>query len=303
MNNHDKVTIILPTLNEEEAVGTVIDEILHEGYKNILIVDGNSTDKTRDIAKSKQVKVVKQDGKGKSDALKKALEYVETPYILIMDCDYTYDPKDIEKFFGKIKTSDQVIGIRDLRNNSLKKLNSYGNSLITKGFNLSMGSKLHDVCSGMYMFDTKFLKKIEFTSKGFQIELELAAKTGEFGKISEVPINYRERIGKPKMSRSEETPKVFKEIFKFAKIYNPSLLFALFSSSLIIPGIILLLWIGLRWIVNPEDYRPGVVQVAIILMVLGSNGIAFTLISSHLRRIEKKINSILWNTGRDPETN
>ena len=301
MDKHEKVTIILPTLNEEEAVGSVIDEILDVGYKNILIVDGNSIDKTREIARSKQVKVVKQDGKGKSDAIKKALEYVETEYILIMDCDYTYDPKDIEKFFEKIESSDQVIGIRNLKDESVKKLNSFGNSLITKGFNLAMGSKLHDVCSGMYMFNTKFLKKIEFTSKGFQIELELAAKTGEYGKISEVPISYRDRIGKPKMSRSEESPKVLKEIFKFAKIYNPSLLFAVFSSSLIIPAFILLIWIALRWIINPEDYRPGIVQVAIILMILGSNGIAFTLISSHLRRIERKINSMLWKNGIDPE--
>ena len=165
-----------------------------------------------------------------------------------------------------------------------------------------MGSKLHDVCSGMYMFNTKFLKQMDFTSKGFQIELELAAKTGEFGKIVEVPINYRERIGEPKMSRSEESPKVLREIFKFAKIYNPSLLFAVFSSSLIIPAFVLLAWVGIRWLINPEDYRPGLVQVAIILLVLGSNGIAFTLISSHLRRIERKINSVLWKSGNDPES-
>jgi dolichol-phosphate hexosyltransferase len=300
MNQSEKVTIILPTLNEEDAIGTVIDELINEGYENILVVDGNSTDKTREIAKSKQIKVVKQDGKGKTDAIKKAVNYVETQFLLIMDCDYTYDPKDIEKFFKKIMTSDQVIGIRNLRNKSIPKLNQYGNSLITNGFNLATGSKLHDVCSGMYMFHTEFIKKIDFDSRGFGVELMLAAKTGEIGRVSEIPINYRERIGKEKNSMSASVPIVCKEIFKFVKIYNPSLLFALFSSSLIIPGFVLLIWMGLRWIINPEDYRPGIIQIAIILMVIGSNGVAFTLISSHLRRIERKINSILWKNGNDP---
>ena len=73
MDKHEKVTIILPTLNEEEAVGSVIDEILDVGYKNILIVDGNSIDKTREIARSKQVKVVKTRWKRKIRCDKKSV--------------------------------------------------------------------------------------------------------------------------------------------------------------------------------------------------------------------------------------
>ncbi|RLE47404.1 MAG: glycosyl transferase, partial [Candidatus Methanomethylicota archaeon] len=66
------VTVVIPTLNEAEAIGRVIDEVLSVGVprENILVVDGGSTDGTVDIARSKGVKVVKQRGKGKANALK-----------------------------------------------------------------------------------------------------------------------------------------------------------------------------------------------------------------------------------------
>ena len=94
------LTIVLLTLNEEEAIGTVIDELKHEGYENILVVDGYSTDFTVKIAKEKGAKVVLQKGKGKTGAIKTAIELAKTPYILVMDADGTYNPKDIENFRG-----------------------------------------------------------------------------------------------------------------------------------------------------------------------------------------------------------
>jgi len=48
----DIVTVVIPTLNEEEAIGMVLDEVMAEGYRNILVVDGYSKDRTVDIAKS-----------------------------------------------------------------------------------------------------------------------------------------------------------------------------------------------------------------------------------------------------------
>ena len=59
----EMLTIVLPTLNEEEAIGKVIDELKHEGYENILVVDGYSTDFTVKIAKERDAKVVLQKGK------------------------------------------------------------------------------------------------------------------------------------------------------------------------------------------------------------------------------------------------
>jgi dolichol-phosphate mannosyltransferase len=56
----DKVTIVIPTLNEREAIGTVLDKVMEEGYHNILVVDGYSIDGTDKLAMEKGVKVIHQ---------------------------------------------------------------------------------------------------------------------------------------------------------------------------------------------------------------------------------------------------
>jgi len=78
----DMVTVVIPTLNEEEAIGVVLDEVMAEGYRNILVVDGYSKDRTVEIAKSKGVRVVYQDGVGKAGAIATAIKIVSTPYML-----------------------------------------------------------------------------------------------------------------------------------------------------------------------------------------------------------------------------
>jgi dolichol-phosphate mannosyltransferase len=288
------LTIILPTLNEQEAIGPVIDELQQYGYNNILVIDGHSTDKTREIAEEKKVECHIQKGRGKADGIKDALNYVKTSHVLIMDTDYTYDPADIQRFLEKANSFDEIIGSRNLKSKEIPRLNQFGNSLITKTFNLVMGAKLSDVCSGMYLIKTDLLRGMDLQLKGYQIELELAAKTGEIGKVTQVPINYRQRLGETKMSAVKEGINVFKNLYKFAKFYNPTLLFSIFAGFLIIPGLILLAIIGIRWLIDHTLFSVGLTEIAIVLTIMGSNAIAFALISSHLRRIERKVNALNW---------
>ena len=69
---NSEVTVVIPTLNEAEAIGKVIDELKQYGIVNIIVVDGHSTDGTPKIAKEKGVKVIFQEGKGKALAIKTA---------------------------------------------------------------------------------------------------------------------------------------------------------------------------------------------------------------------------------------
>ncbi|MCX8169448.1 MAG: glycosyltransferase, partial [Candidatus Methanomethylicia archaeon] len=89
MISKDDVTIVIPTLNEEKAIGIVLDELLNLGYRNIIVVDGYSKDNTVKIAFEKGVKVIYQHGHGKTGAIQTALEHVNTSYMLVMDGDYT----------------------------------------------------------------------------------------------------------------------------------------------------------------------------------------------------------------------
>ena len=70
----DLVTVVVPTINEEQAIGLVLDELFEVGCKNVLVVDGYSVDATVKMAESRGVRVVQQNGRGKTGAIKTALE-------------------------------------------------------------------------------------------------------------------------------------------------------------------------------------------------------------------------------------
>ncbi|MEM0496456.1 MAG: glycosyltransferase, partial [Candidatus Nitrosocaldus sp.] len=67
------VTVVIPTLNEEQGIAKVIEELHSLGITNILVVDGYSSDRTVDVARSLGARVIYQHGKGKTGALKAAV--------------------------------------------------------------------------------------------------------------------------------------------------------------------------------------------------------------------------------------
>ena len=290
-NSKDQVTIVLPTLNEEESVGPVIDELKNEGYSKFLVVDGHSKDKTVEIAKERGAQIVIQEAKGKTDAIKSCLEHLNTKYTLFMDCDFTYDPKDIEKFLDVIDKYDQVIGDRNLKNKNMTGLNRLGNRIISNFFSLVVSQRFTDVLSGMYMFKTDFLKEFELKSKGFQIEIELAAKSAEIGKVTQIPINYRKRTGETSVSPLTEGWNNMRDILKFSYHLNPTIVFSIFSALIMIPGIILTAYVGITWLIG--EWHAGILQIGVLLLIVGSNAVAVTFLSLIVRRIESKINRTL----------
>ena len=240
----EEITVLIPTLMEEEAIGLVLSELKSEGYTNILVVDGHSTDRTVEIAKSMGVEVTYQDGRGKADAIKTGLRYVRTPYVVVMDGDYTYNPKDIEKLLESMDEYDEVIGVRDRAN--IPRVNRFGNLVITWLFNLLFGTKLRDVCSGMYLLRTDVAREVGFESRGFSVEVEIAAHVASTGgRIGEVEISYRKRIGRPKL-RKVHGLQIATTAVKLMLKYNPTFFFFLASSLALIPGVVIIGYVAYK---------------------------------------------------------
>jgi dolichol-phosphate hexosyltransferase len=65
-----------------------------------------------------------------------------------------------------------------------------------------MGTNLSDVLTGMYMLKTDAARNLHFHTGGFNVEVEIASQLAQDGSVTEVPIRYRERIGKQKLERS-----------------------------------------------------------------------------------------------------
>ena len=239
------VTIVLPVLNEEEGISAVIDELHNSGYTNILVVDGYSTDSTAQAARRKGVTVIEQHGRGKTGAVQTAIENVQTPYMLIMDGDYTYDPSSIQRFLVHVNGYDQIIGVRSQEN--INRIHRFGNRVISSLFNTLLGTNVTDVCSGMYLLNSNSARGLEFRTKGFSVEVELLAQMAVRGKVTEVPINYRKRIGQPKLSTLVHGFHILRTIIELARRYNPIFIFSILAGSAAIPGAAIVAWTFWEW--------------------------------------------------------
>ena len=215
-NHKEEITVVIPVLNEEEAIGIVINNVIEEGYKHILVVDGHSTDRTYHIAKKNGIEVILQNGEGKTGAIESAINFVRTPYFVVMDGDCTYHPKDIKKFYPELLTSKQVIGSRIRGKENIPFINRFGNFIINAVFNLFFKTNIIDVCSGMYLLHTQFAKSLSFKTRGFDVEVEIAAQAARRGIVSEVPINYYPRVGTQKLSPLKDGIQIFLSILKLA---------------------------------------------------------------------------------------
>jgi glycosyltransferase involved in cell wall biosynthesis len=276
MVSRNEVTVVLPVLNEEAAIASVLDELENAGFENVLVVDGNSTDSTVNIALAKGVKVVPQRGSGKGGAVKTGIELAETPYLVVMDGDHTYDPKDIDRLLLYGDKYDLVKGARTSRGN-IPLLHRLGNRIISLTFNIMIGKSVTDVCSGMYLLKTAAARSLQLDSRGFDIDAEVAARCQITGSVTEVPITYRKRIGKSKLSTWMEGLRILRRIVASSWACNLVLL-ASIESLVAVSGAVLLLWdLALHYMYGSAVWSEGKVWLGLFLLVVGLSGLILTL--------------------------
>ncbi|MGD0644650.1 MAG: glycosyltransferase family 2 protein [Candidatus Bathyarchaeia archaeon] len=201
--------VIIAALNEEEGIGLTISELNKTLKKpRILVVDGRSTDRTVEIAKSMGADVVFQDGLGKGDALAKAIKHsaLAADYVVITDADYTYPAEYVPlmiRILEKMPNVGMVCGNRFNSNFPLNEMHDilyFGNRVIAFFHNLLNGVSLDDPLTGLRVVRAGILRNWKVKSKGFDVEVELnhhVEREGFF--IVEIPIEYRVRLGEKKL--------------------------------------------------------------------------------------------------------
>jgi dolichol-phosphate mannosyltransferase len=284
----DQVTVVIPTLNEQEAIGPLIDEVKAAGYGKILVVDGYSKDKTAEIAKIRGAQVVGQHGKGKTGAILVARDMVDTPYFLLMDGDYSYNPKDIDRFAVHAEGYDQIIGYRPEVSPNISRTHRVGNWILTKTFNILMGSNIPDVACGMYLMRTKKMKELIFDRSGFEVDQEIAAQMLVNGKVTYVPIDYRRRLGDAKAPTWRQGFRALFAIIGIARRYNPVVLFGLAAAVALIPAVVLLGYASYLYLFRGA-YHGGYFLGSLMLFVIGGQGLTVATIGYMLRRMERKL--------------
>ena len=202
--------VIMAALNEEEGIGLTIAELqAHLGSAHVLVVDGKSSDRTIEVARSKGADVIFQDGSGKGDALAKALKYLNSTadYVVFMDADFTYPAEFIPEMIEILKQDHRVgmvIGNRfkgEINFQKSSKNTFYvGNRLLAFAQNMVNGFTLEDPLSGLRVVRKEILEDWQPKSKGFDVEAEMNYRVEKKGfEIVEIPINYRARLGEKKL--------------------------------------------------------------------------------------------------------
>jgi glycosyltransferase involved in cell wall biosynthesis len=222
---NSSIQLVIAALNEEEGIGATIAEMKDTlGDISTLVVDGKSKDKTAQLAKNMGANVIYQDGKGKGDALAKALENIDTTakYVILTDADYTYPAEyvpDMIKILDEYPEVGMVCGNRfngHLEREALHRVFHVGNKMIAFTHKILNDVKLKDPLTGLRVIRVDVLRGWQVKSKGFDIEVELNNYVQLKGYIiREILIDYRERVGKKKL-KARDGFAILKRILKDA---------------------------------------------------------------------------------------
>mgnify|MGYP001133278770 CR=1 FL=1 len=245
-----EVCILIPTLNEEDTIGGIIREFKNSGFERILVIDGNSTDATREIAKREGARVEIQRGKGKGTAVRQAFELIEEEIIVIIDGDGTYLPSEVKRLLDPIvnNEADHVIGNRFGFGGAFTRSHRVGNSILNKVFGLGYGVKLNDLLSGYRALTKDSLKKMNLKKEGFEIETEMVIESVKRGiRIKEVPIRYEKRKGVSKLNFIRDGLRIFYTLYVLARMYNPMFYFGIIGTFFIAVGILTGFYVVIEW--------------------------------------------------------
>ena len=230
MKKQLKVSVVIPAYNEEKAITKTI-AMIKDAIKNtksysfeIVVSNNNSTDKTGEIAKENDAKVVFEPKQGYGNAYKKGLKSATGDIIITGDADATYPFEDIPRFLHILeKTNADFINTNRFANPE-KKAFSFthllGNKMLTFANNIVFGTRIKDSQSGMWVFTRKFLDMIDLDLLGpgmsFSQEIKLYAIMLGL-KFKEIPIKYRARVGEVKLNTIGDGFNNFKQILLFKK--------------------------------------------------------------------------------------
>ncbi len=203
------INVFIAAFNEEEGIGATISELSQNINANrTLVIDGHSYDRTVDVAKEHGAEIFFQDGKGKGDALAKAVQCMnsDVEYVVITDADFTYPAEYVPEMIQILENNPQVGMVcgnrfsKQAEGSAFQGRFTFGNKLLAFAHSFLNGINLKDPLTGLRVLRADILRSWIIKSKGFDIEVELNHQVSKQGfETIEVPIEYRERLGEKKL--------------------------------------------------------------------------------------------------------
>lgn len=302
MEKEVKVSVVIPSLNEEMTITDTIKSI-KEGLSKanvngeILIID-SSTDKTPEIAESLGARVISVPKRGLGRAYIDAMPHIKGKYVVMGDADCTYDFREIDKFVERLDSGyEYVMGTRIkgfIEKGAMPALHRYfGNPLTTWILNQLLETNYSDIHSGLRAMTFDALKKIDIQSQSWEYASEMVVKASLLKlKSTEVPINfYKDREGRESHHKRLGwfSPwyagwinlKVMLLHVPEKMIINPGIFFLILGLALV------LMQIGGPVKIGPVTFSTNFMLLGLTLAVLGFSSIQMGLLVSLFSQLNR----------------
>jgi dolichol-phosphate mannosyltransferase len=210
------ITIVLPAKDEEAGIGATLRALplatlAAQGFDaEVLVLDGASGDRTREIAAAWGAAVVEQQSPGKGAAVRAARAQMQGDYVIMLDADATYPPDAIPLVADALARgeADVVLGSRRkgwVAPGAMGPTNRLGNWALSSLASVLYLRRCSDVCTGLWGFRGDALRSLSLESRGFELEVELFGRSARAGlRVREVPVDYLPRRGGTKLSRARD---------------------------------------------------------------------------------------------------
>jgi dolichol-phosphate hexosyltransferase len=204
----EKITVIIPALNEERTIVDVIRGV-KPFCNEVIVVDGNSRDLTVSVSESEGAIVVKDNGKGKGDGLRIGALKSSGDILIFIDADGSHEPKDIPKLIEVIKDgADLVIGSRmtggsdELHGTFSNFVRMFGSGIAVLVINFIYKQTLTDVQNGFRGIRREVFFDIDTHANDFDIEQEITVRCLKKGyKVKEFASHeFARKAGKSNLS-------------------------------------------------------------------------------------------------------
>lgn len=261
------VSFIIPVYNEEQAVKEVVEDIAAVLKKNrikyeILIVDDGSTDRTPEVLKTLDVRVIRHPtNQGNGAATKTGIMAAKYDTIMMTDADATYPTEDIPRMLEMMKDHDMVVGARKSEKGTMKMLRVPVKFFIRKLAEFISGHKIPDLNSGLRAFrksDALRFFNILPNTHSWVSTITLCYLSNYYS-VKYTPIDYFKRKGKSKFHPIRDTYNYTALIFRAVMYFYPLKIF--------IPLSLLILAFGVyRSIVHAVVEKGSIIASDIILL-------------------------------------
>jgi len=240
-----EISVVIPCLNEEEAVGKVVDQAwegIHASGRTgeVIVVDNASTDRSAEVAAEHGAIVVREERPGYGSAYLAGLAIARGEYIVMGDADETYPLRDLAPFVERLAAGDDlVMGSRfegTIHGEAMPWLNRHvGNPILTGMLNVLFGVKISDAHCGMRAVRRDALAVLDLHSTGMEFASEMVFKAFRRKlRVSEIPIDYYPRIGESKLNRFGDA---WRHV-KFMLLYSPSWLYFVPGAVMLFVGLV-----------------------------------------------------------------